>query len=97
MTFKEIMALSLSPSCSTTVAHDICKELNRIRKEDPECTGFSDSLFFFRIPDRDITEDELFDHVCFDKMQYGTPGRFEEIKTYYGLLQSWYTIKPESH
>lgn len=96
MTFQEIMAMPVSSDNPKTVAQDTCEMLNKIRREDPECTGYSDSLFMYRIPDHDITEEELFDHLLFNEMQYGTAGRFEEIKTYHGLLQSWYTIKPES-
>ena len=93
MTFKEIMPIVAGSN--QTVAQATCEALNRIRKEDAECTGYSDSLFMYRIPDHDITEEELFDHILFDKMQYGVPGRFDVIKSFHGLLQSWYTIKPE--
>ena len=41
MTFEEIMRMPIVAGSSQTVAQATCETLNRIRKEDVECTGYT--------------------------------------------------------
>lgn len=95
MTFKEIMAMPVSDTDSRTVAQYMCETLNEERKQTPKSTHYSDcGLFLFRVPDHDVTEEELFGLLEFEQMQFGIYGRIERIKNYHQLLDSWMTYAP---
>ena len=95
MTFKEIMAMPMSDTDSRTVGQYFCETLNEERKRTPKCTHYCENgLFLFRVPDHDITEDELFGLLDFEQMQYGIYGRIERIKNFKQLCKSWLTYAP---
>lgn len=90
MTFKEIMAMPVSETDTRTVAQYFCETLNAERRDTPPSTHYCESnLLIFRVPDHDITEEELWGLLDFEQLQLGNPGTMESVKTYKQLLQYW--------
>ena len=96
MTFRENMDLPLSDTDNTTVAQDICRFLNRGYHErwNKNIVLGYDFIFFFRVPDHEIEEDEIFSHINWEYTQLGSYGVFKEIITHQDLIHVWGKAQP---
>jgi hypothetical protein len=96
MKFKEIMempnglVLKGEEKDNRPVWRHLCEELNRQRHLKPPCSGYSDTLFMFFVPDHDINSpQELWEHIDWENMEFGVFGTRDTIQNYFDLLRKW--------
>lgn len=92
MTFKDMLMLPLSKDNPTATGQAICSFLNEAYRDglykDKSCRLGYEALVF-RCPDHEIQENEIFDHIAWENINFGVMETSGNIKTFREFVHLW--------